>query len=159
MYLILIYTKYRFDRLVFGIFSSFTLYHDRRYSWLREGIPQSTQMDRWTESVGVRLLQNMQILWWWMKHSSKFPHLNLFILLSIIITSTFPLIDGYFEVSISFGVGVGGDSGYSSSGFNSVARQPMKQVKKEGRERNFVNWKLLSIVPPFYWQLKALEMH
>lgn len=64
--------------------------------------------------------------WWVKKYTSKFPHLNLFILLSIIITSSFPLIDGYFEVSISFGDGggVGGDNNNKnnsrSSGFDSL---------------------------------------
>lgn len=65
-----------------------------------------------------------------MKYSSKFPHLNLFILLSIIITSSFPLIDGYSKVSISFGVGIGGDGGCSIGGFNS------DEWKKRGRKQS-----------------------
>lgn len=56
---------------------------------------------------------------WWM---SEVFH-SVFILLSIIITSSFPLIDGYFKVSISFGVGGGGGgcvttSSSRSSDFN-----------------------------------------
>lgn len=35
--------------------------------------------------------------------SAKFPHLNLFILFSIIIISSFLVVERYFEVSISFG--------------------------------------------------------